>query len=53
MKNIFLKNRSEENKSNYRQQRNIYVQLLRKSKRDYYSTLNERNICGKKDFGKS
>ena len=52
MKNIFLKYRSEENKDNYRKERNICVQLLRKSKRDYSGSLNERNNCGNKAFWK-
>ena len=39
MKNIFLKNRSEENKGNYRKERIICVQLLRKSKRDNSGSL--------------
>ena len=49
-RNIFLKNRSEGNKDNYRKQRNICVQLLRKSKRDYYGSLNEGKICDNKRF---
>ena len=52
MRNIFLKNRSEESKDNYRKQQNICVQLLRKSKRDYYGKLNEHNICDNKKFWK-
>ena len=33
---IFLKNRSEENKINYNKQRNLYVTLLRRSRKEYY-----------------
>ena len=33
LRNIFLKNRTEENRNNYAKQRNLCVTLLRKSKR--------------------
>ena len=36
LRNIFLKNRSEENKINYNKQRNLCVTLLRKSKKEYH-----------------
>ena len=38
LRNTFLKNRSEENKKSLNKQRNYYVSLWRKSKRDYYNT---------------
>ena len=50
--NTFLKNRSEENKKNYNIQRNYRVSLLRKSKRDFYNNLNEKNICDNRKFWK-
>ena len=43
--NIFLKNRTEENKNRYTKQRNLCVTLLRKSKREYFNNLNEKNVC--------
>ena len=52
LRNIFLKNRSEENKINYNKQRNLCVTLLRKSKREYYQNLSVENVCDKKNFGK-
>ena len=52
LRNTFLKNRSEENKKNYNMQRNYYVSLLRKSKRDYYNNSNEENICDNRKFWK-
>ena len=52
LRNTFLKNRSEENKKNYSMQRNYCVSLLRKSERDYYNNLNEKNICYNRKFWK-
>ena len=48
----FLKNRSNENKTNYVKQRNRCVFLLRKTKREYYSNLDEKRICDSKTFWK-
>ena len=48
--NIFLKNRTEENKNRYTKQRNLCVTLLRKSKREYFNNLNEKNFCDNKKF---
>ena len=45
LRNIFLKNRSEENKINYNKQKNLCVTLLRKSKREYCKNLRVENIC--------
>ena len=53
LRNKFLKNRSNENKKNYVKQRNHCVSLLRKTKREYYSNLNEKNICDSKTFWKT
>ena len=52
LRNSFLKNRTEENKVRYIKQRNLYVTLLRKSKRQYFDNLNEKNICDQKKFWK-
>ena len=51
-RNKFLKNRSNENKTNYVKQRNHCVSLLRKTKREYYSNLDEKKICDNKTFWK-
>ena len=52
LRNIFLKNRTEENKNRYTKQRNLCVTLLRKSKREYFNNLNEKNFCdNKKSLG--
>ena len=41
-RNQFLKNRTDENKSRYTKQRNYYGSLLRKTKTQYYSNLDEK-----------
>ena len=51
-KNKFFKIRSNENKTNYVKQRNHCVSLLRETKREYYSNLDEKNICDNKTFWK-
>ena len=52
LRNKFLKNRSNENKTNYVKQRNHCVSLLRKTKREYYSNLDKKKICDNKTFRK-
>ena len=52
MRNIFLQNRSEENRIRYTKQRNFCVSLLRKTKR-YYENLNEKSVIDNKLFWKS
>ena len=53
LRNKFLKNRSNENRTNYVKQRNHCISLLRKTKREYYSNLDEKNICDNKTFWKT
>ena len=48
LRNKFIKNRGNENKTNYVKQRNHCVSLLRKTKREYYSNLGEKKICDNK-----
>ena len=48
LRNIFLKNRSDENKINYNKQKNLCVTVLRKSKREYYQNLSVEHICENK-----
>ena len=50
LRNIFRKNRTEENRNNYAKQRNLCVTLLRKSKREFYGNLNEKKLCDNKKF---
>ena len=52
LRNKFLKNRSNENKTNYVKQQNHCVSLLRKTKSEYYSNLDEKSICDSKTFWK-
>ena len=49
LKNIFLKNRTEENKGRYTKERNLYVTLCEKV-REYFNNLNEKNVCDNKKF---
>ena len=53
LRNKFLKNRSNENRTNYVKQRNHCISLLRKTKTEYYSNLDEKNICDNKTFWKT
>ena len=53
LQNIFLQNRSEENKIRYGKQRNFCVSLLRKTKKRYYENLNEKFVEDNKLFWKT
>ena len=53
LRNYFLKNRSNRNKDLFRKQRNLCVSLLRKSKKDYFSKLNEKQTNDNKQFWKT
>ena len=50
LRNKYLKKRSETNRLAYAKQRNFCVSLLRKTKKDYYANLNERDIADNKKF---
>ena len=52
LRNKFFKIRTDENKTNYVKQRNLCASLLRKTKREYFSNLDEKNICGNMIFWK-
>ena len=52
LRNKFLKERNDENKRKYASQRNYCVSLLRKTKKDYYEKLNEKDVNDNKTFGK-
>ena len=51
-RNKFLKNRNDENRKKYSKQRNYCVSLLRKTKKQYYGDLNEKNLLDNKKFWK-
>ena len=42
LRNVYLRKRSDENRKKYSEQRNYCVSLLRRTKRKYYSSLNEK-----------
>ena len=52
-RNKHLRNKTNENKKKYTKQRNYCVSLLRKSKREYCSSLDVKNITDNKTFGKT
>ena len=52
LRNIFLQNRSEENRKRYTKQRNFWVSLLRKTKKRY-ENLNEKFVVDNKLFWKT
>ena len=52
LRNIFLENRTEENKGRYTKQNNLCVTLLWKSKREYFNKLNGKTVCNNKKFWK-
>ena len=53
LKNVFNRDKSEESKLAYTKQRNKCTQLLRKSKRNFYSSLNPRFVSDTKTFWKT
>ena len=53
LRDIFLQNRSEENRLRYTKQRNSCVSFLRKTKRRYYENLNEKFVVDIKLFWKT
>ena len=52
LRNIFLKNRTEQNRKNYAKQRNLCVTLLRKNMREHFGNLDEKKLCDNKKFWK-
>ena len=50
LRNIFLKNKTEENRNNYRKQRNLCAILLKKSEREFYGNLNQKKLRDNKKF---
>ena len=50
LRNIYLKNRSDNKKREYNKQRNYCVSLLRKTKTNYYANLNEKDLTDNKQF---
>ena len=52
LKNKYIKNRTNENWNTYKAQKNFCTNLLRKTKRNYFSNLNLKKICDNKTFWK-
>ena len=52
LRNKFLKQKTNESKKRYKSQRNYCVSLLKKTKKDYYNSLNEKDARITKFFGK-
>ena len=52
IRNRFLKNRSDENRRLFQKQRNKCVSLLRKAKKEYFSSLNINKVVDNKSFWK-
>ena len=50
LRNTYLKKRSETNRLTYAKQRNFCVSLLRKTKKDYYANVNEKDTADNKSF---
>ena len=50
LRNIDLKNRSDNNKHEYNKQRSYCISLLRKTKTNYYANLNEKDFTDNKQF---
>ena len=53
LRNKFLKNKNDYNKREFSKQRNYCVSLVRKSKKLYYSNLDEKNVTDNKTFRKT
>ena len=53
LRNKFLRNKSPGNRENFNKQRNYCVHLVRKSRREYYGNLNEKNVIDNKIFWKT
>ena len=50
LRNIYVKNKTDTNRTAYIKQRNYCVSRLRKNKKDYYANLNEKDVADNKQF---
>ena len=53
LRNKFLEDKTDEERTKYRKQRNICLQLLRRAKRNYYNDLDLSNVTGNRKFWKT
>ena len=51
--NKLLKERTDESKKRYTSQQNYFVSLLKKTKKNYYNSLNEKDVSDNKTFWKT
>ena len=52
LRNIFNKNRNYENCCKYKHQRNLFLNLSRKTKKNFYENLDEKQVSDNKVFQK-
>ena len=50
LRNVYLRNRSDENRKKYSKQQNYCVSLLRRTKINYYSSLDGKTVIDSKKF---
>ena len=50
LKNIYNKYRTEDNRANYKKQRNFCVNLLRKAKTEYFQKINVKDLSDNRKF---
>ena len=53
LKNIYNKYRTEDNCANYKKQRNFFINLLRKTKTEYFQKLNVKDLSDNRKFWKT
>ena len=53
LKNIYLKNKTENDEKNYKSQRNRCVSLLRVTKRNFFANIDEKDVTDTKRFWKT
>ena len=53
MKNIYIRKRNDKNRENYKKQRNFCVDLLRKTKTEYFKNLNVKDLSDNRKFWKT
>ena len=53
LRNKFLEERTDESKKRHASQRNYCISLLKNTKKDYYNSLNEKDVSDNKTFWKT
>ena len=53
LRNKYLRERTNETKSLYNKQRNLYVSILRQNKTDYFGNLNNKIVTDNRKFWKT